>query len=63
MKKLLFAISMFAVSFTFAQSSKKVDPSNVSINLTTFDTIKLLAPDTLGGKPLMQTISRRKTDR
>jgi len=33
------------------------------MELATFDTIRLIAPDTLSGKPLMQVISRRKTDR
>lgn len=63
MKQLLFAISLFVVVFASAQSAPKVKTSNVSMELTTFDTIKLLAPDTLGGKPLMQAISRRKSDR
>jgi len=61
MKHLFLAISIAACMFTTAQA--KVKQSNESMVLTTFDTIKLLAPDTLGGKPLMQAISRRKTDR
>jgi len=61
MKHLFLAISIAACMFTSAQA--KVKQSNESMVLTTFDTIKLLAPDTLGGKPLMQAISRRKTDR
>lgn len=59
MKQFLFAICMLVASFATAQSSKV----NSSMVLTTFDTIKLLAPDTLGGKPLMQTITHRKSDR
>jgi len=61
MKHLFLAISIAACMFTTAQA--KVKQSNEPMVLTTFDTIKLLAPDTLGGKPLMQAISRRKTDR
>ena len=59
MKQFLFAICMLVASFATAQSSKV----NSSMVLTTFDTIKLLAPDTLGGKPLMQAIVHRKSDR
>ena len=33
------------------------------MELAAFDTIKLQAPDTLGGKPLMQVILHRKSDR
>ena len=53
---------MFVLTFASAQTSnvKSIDKSMV---LTTFDTIKLLAPDTMGGKPLMQAISERKSDR
>ena len=35
----------------------------VPMELTTFDTIKLLTPDTIGGMPLMQALQHRKTDR
>jgi len=59
MKQFLFAICMLVASFVAAQSSKV----NLPIVLATFDTIKLQAPDTLGGKPLMQTIAHRKSDR
>lgn len=62
MKNLLFALSLLLTCFAFGQSTNS-GIKNVSMELTTFDTIQLLAPDTLGGKPLMQTISRRKTDR
>jgi nitroreductase len=58
MKQLLFAISLFAVTLVSAQTTK-----NASMELATFDTIKLQAPDTLGGKPLMQAILHRKSDR
>ena len=65
MKQSLIAILMLLIIFASAQSSQKAKfrKSNVPMELTTFDTIKLLAPDTLGGKPLMQAISHRKTDR
>lgn len=59
MKQFLFACCMLVVSFATAQSPKV----NSSMVLSNFDTIKLLAPDTLGGKPLMQTIAHRKSDR
>lgn len=36
---------------------------NVSMELEKFDTIVLLAPDTLGGKPLMHAMQMRKSDR
>jgi len=62
MKQLLFAIALFVTTFASAQTTK-TGSTNTSMELTTFDTIKLLAPDTLSGKPLMQAISRRKSDR
>ena len=62
MKQLLFAISMLIVTFASAQTTK-TKMTNAPMELTTFDTIKLLAPDTFGGKPLMQAISHRKSDR
>jgi len=58
MKQLLFAISLFVVTLVSAQTTK-----NASMELAAFDTIKLQAPDTLGGKPLMQVILHRKSDR
>jgi nitroreductase len=62
MKKLLFAISLFVATFASAQTTK-TKTINAPMELTTFDTIKLTAPDTLGGKPLMQAIQHRKSDR
>ena len=62
MKKIFLFIAVMLAAATFAQTTKTAK-TNVPMELTTFDTIKLLAPDTLGGKPLMQTIARRKTDR
>jgi len=62
MKQLLFAISMLVVTFASSQTTK-TKMTNAPMELTTFDTIKLLAPDTLGGKPLMQAILHRKSDR
>ncbi|HEY5508175.1 MAG TPA: SagB/ThcOx family dehydrogenase, partial [Paludibacter sp.] len=52
-------ICILVASFSTTQSSKVNSP----MVLSTFDTIKLLAPDTLGGKPLMQAIVHRKSDR
>jgi len=63
MKNLLIACSLLVAVFATAQTSTKTNSAQVPMVLTTFDTIKLQAPDTLGGKPLMQAISRRKTDR
>lgn len=66
MKQVLFTLSMLLIlTFASAQTSKKAKTasSNAPMALTTFDTIKLLAPDTLAGKPLMQAIARRKSDR
>lgn len=62
MKQLFFAIALLVATFASAQTTK-TKQANTPMVLATFDTIKLLAPDTLGGKPLMQAISRRKTDR
>jgi nitroreductase len=62
MKQLLFAISLFVATFGSAQTTK-TKTTNVPMELTTFDTIKLAAPDTLGGIALMQAILHRKSDR
>lgn len=58
MRIALLSIVLFISTAIFGQSNP-----NVPMELKTFETIKLLAPDTLSGKPLMQTISRRKSDR
>ena len=63
MKQIFFAFAILVSTFASAQTSSGLKASNASMELTTFDTIKLLAPDTLGGKPLMQAIARRKSDR
>jgi len=63
MKKLVLALCIMVVTLVSAQTTKDLEASNTPMELTTFDTIRLLAPDTLGGKPLMQAISRRKSDR
>ena len=63
MKNLIIACSLLVAVFATAQTSTQTNSAQVPMVLTTFDTIKLQAPDTLGGKPLMQAISRRKTDR
>jgi nitroreductase len=65
MKNLLLAVSLLLVTFATAQTTSKAKAiqSNAPMELSSFDTIKLLAPDTLGGKPLMQAIARRKSDR
>jgi len=63
MKKLVLALTVMAFTLVSAQTKTNLKPSNSPMELTTFDTIKLMAPDTLGGKPLMQAISRRKSDR
>jgi len=56
MKQIIFAFIMLVSGIASAQT-------NAAMELKTVDTIKLLAPDTLSGMPLMQAISRRKTDR
>ncbi|MDD4969484.1 MAG: SagB/ThcOx family dehydrogenase [Paludibacter sp.] len=63
MKKLILAFAVMTFTLVSAQTKTNLKPTNTPMELTTFDTIKLLAPDTLGGKPLMQAISRRKSDR
>jgi len=62
MRNLFIAFSMLLVTFAVAQNNQK-QQVNVPMELTAFDTIQLSTPDTLAGKPLMQVISRRKTDR
>jgi len=66
MKQLLFAFAFFVAAFASAQT-RVVRlgglPKNIPMELSTFDTIKLQAPDTVGGMPLMMAISHRKTDR
>lgn len=62
MNKLLLCIMLLAFSSLSAQNSS-VKNVNTPMVLSSFDTIQLLAPDTLTGMPLMQAISRRKTDR
>lgn len=62
MKKLFIALLLLVVGFASAQTTKPLS-ANSPMELKTFDTIKLLAPDTLGGKPLMKAIVQRKSDR
>ncbi|MDP4240543.1 MAG: SagB/ThcOx family dehydrogenase [Bacteroidota bacterium] len=62
MKQLLFVLSVLVATLASAQTTR-AKVSNAPMELTTFETIKLLEPDTLGGKPLMQAIARRKSDR
>jgi len=63
MKHILFVLSLMLVTLVSAQTNSRVKPTNVLLAPDVFDTIKLLKPDTLSGKPLMQAISRRKSDR
>jgi len=63
MKQFFLAFAILVATFVTAQTKTGAEASKASMVITTFDTIKLLAPDTLGGMPLMQAISRRKTDR
>ena len=63
MKQLLFALCMLVGTLAPAQTTSKTKQVKAPMELTSFDTIRLSAPDTLGGKPLMQAISRRKSDR
>ena len=63
MKQFFLAFVILVATFVTAQTKTGAEASKASMVITTFDTIKLLAPDTLGGMPLMKAISRRKTDR
>ena len=63
MKQFFLAFAILVTTFVTAQTKTGTEASNAPMVITTFDTIKLLAPDTLGGMPLMKAISRRKTDR
>ncbi len=65
MKQIFLALFMMVAAFATAQSpvKTKVSLSDETLVLSNFDTIKLLAPDLKGGRPLMQAISNRKTDR
>ena len=63
MKQFFLAFAILVTTFVTAQTKTGAEASCAPMVITTFDTIKLLAPDTLGGMPLMQAISRRKTDR
>ena len=63
MKQLFLALALMAFTLVNAQTSGNLKQENASMELTTFDTIKLLAPDTLGGKPLMQAMQHRRSDR
>jgi len=63
MKQLFLALFLLACTLVNGQTAKSLSSANSPMELTTFDTIKLLAPDTLGGKPLMQTMQRRHSDR
>ncbi len=58
MRIALLSVVLFVSTAIFGQSNP-----NAPMELKTFGIIKLLTPDTLSGKPLMQTISRRKSDR
>lgn len=67
MKKLFIVVVCFC-SFiglhesVFAQTTAK-NSKSVPMELKTFDTIRLQAPDTLSGIPLLQAAMHRKTDR
>lgn len=64
MKHSFLVLLAFVLVFNPCEAQTKRGMGNdLLMGSVTFDTIKLLAPDTLGGKPLMQAISRRKTDR
>lgn len=61
---ILIFILTISVGITCPAQEKKRGLDNVLLaESNSFDTIKLLAPDTLGGKPLMQAIAHRKSDR
>lgn len=58
----VFIAAVMLVTTGKAQTNKMQDNGR-PMELIAFDTIKLLEPDTLSGIPLMQAISRRKSDR
>lgn len=65
MKNLFLALAVLSLTLTSCQTQKKTDNKQqiIPIELTSFDTIRLQTPDTLGGKPLMTAIQDRKSDR
>lgn len=60
MKRILLSFFILVFGITFSEAQKK---STISMDLKTFEMIMLQTPDTTGGKPLMQAIKLRKTDR
>jgi len=64
MKHSFLVLLAFALVFNPCEAQTKRGMGNdLLMDSATFDTIKLLTPDTLGGKPLMQAIAHRKSDR
>ncbi len=64
MKKIIFVfIALVVIVTSVIAQVNKVQEKGLPMELVAFDTIKLQAPDTLSGMPLMQAISRRKSDR
>jgi SagB-type dehydrogenase family enzyme len=68
MKKLFLLAIMIVFTFFSCQSGqnlKNVEKTQnpVPMDLKNFDTIQLIAPDTMGGKSLMQAFQHRKSDR
>jgi len=66
MKYSILGLSMFMVVLAYGQpetETKQEQQNMVPMELADFATIKLLAPDTLGGIPLMQALQHRKSDR
>ena len=64
MKYPVILLILYFSCFSHFQNVSGASPTNnMPMEVLLFDTIKLLQPDTLSGKPLMQAISRRKTDR
>jgi len=67
-KKILLTLFLTFVIFISCKpfekkQNKKIDSTLQPMELTTFDTIHLLQPDTMEGKPLMYALQHRKSDR
>ncbi len=60
MKQLYIALIAVIFFCTFSNAQNK---ETAPMSLNKFETINLLKPDTLGGKPLMTAIKNRKSDR
>lgn len=63
MKTKLLPRFLMAALLLFSLQSLANNPNESIMNTDSFDTIKLLKPNTKGGKPLMKLVSSRRSDR